>query len=108
MPHGATRDALAASVLLGPLLIAPVSASTMAALRPQALQCLQAGQPAACRSALLLAETLQRRASARNAFPCQTLLLGLQADLIMEQLGAGRGEKAIADVSAAGRGCAGL
>ena len=80
----------------------------MAALRPQALQCLQAGQPAACRSALLLAETLQRRASARNAFPCQTLLLGLQADLIMEQLGAGRGEQAIEDVSAAGRGCAGL
>jgi len=80
----------------------------MAALRPQALQCLQAGQPAACRSALLLAETLQRRASARNAFPCQTLLLGLQADLIMEQLGAGRGEQAIADVGATGRGCAGL
>ena len=103
-----SRFTVAASVLLGPLLIAPVSASTMAALRPQALQCLQAGQPAACRSALLLAETLQRRASARNAFPCQTLLLGLQADLIMEQLGAGRGEQAIADVSAAGRGCAGL
>ena len=103
-----SRFTVAASVLLVPLLIAPVSASTMAALRPQALQCLQAGQPAACRSALLLAETLQRRASARNAFPCQTLLLGLQADLIMEQLGAGRGEQAIADVSAAGRGCAGL
>ena len=103
-----SRFTVAASVLLGPLVIAPVSASTMAALRPQALQCLQAGQPAACRSALLLAETLQRRASARNAFPCQTLLLGLQADLIMEQLGAGRGEQAIADVSAAGRGCAGL
>ena len=103
-----SRFTVAASFLLGSLLIAPVSASTMAALRPQALQCLQAGQPAACRSALLLAETLQRRASASNAFPCQTLLLGLQADLIMEQLGAGRGEQAIADVSAAGRGCAGL
>ena len=98
----------AVSLLLGPLVTAPVSASTMAALRPQALQCLQAGQPAACRSALLLAETLQRRAAARNAFPCQTLLLGLQADLIMQQLGEGRGEQAIADVSAAGRGCAGL
>ena len=103
-----SRFTVAASFLLGPLLIAPVSASTMAALRPQALQCLQAGQPAACRSALLLAETLQRRASARNAFPCQTLLLGLQADLIMQQLGAGRGEQAIADVGATGRGCAGL
>ena len=103
-----SRFTVAVSLLLGQLVIAPVSASTMATLRPQALQCLQTGQLASCRSALLLAETLQRRAAARNAFPCQTLLLGLQADLIMQQLGAGRGEQAIADVSAAGRGCAGL
>ena len=87
---------------------APVSASTMATLRPLALQCLQAGQDAACRSALLVAETLQRRAAARNAFPCQTLLLGLQADLIMQQLGEGRGDQAVADVGATSRGCAGL
>ena len=103
-----SRFTVAAPLLLGSLVIAPVSASTMAALRPQALHCLQTGQQATCRSAVLLAETLQRRASARNAFPCQTLLLGLQADMIMQQLGAGRGEQAIADVSAAGRGCVGL
>ena len=103
-----SRFTVAAPLLLGQLVIAPVSASTMASLRPQALQCLQVGQLAACRNALLVAETLQRRAAARNAFPCQTLLLGLQADLIMQQLGEGRGEPAIADVSAAARGCAGL
>ena len=103
-----SRFTVAVSLLLGHLVIAPVSASTMSALRPQALQCLQAGHLAACRSALLLAETLQRRASALNAYPCQTLLLGVQADLIMQQLDAGRGEQAIADLSAAARGCAGL
>ena len=54
------------------------------------------------------AEVLQRRASARNAFPCQTLLLGVQADLVLQQLGQGRGAQAIDDLNAAVRGCAGL
>ena len=72
------------------------------------MRCLQAGQNAACQTAILQAESLAQRATARNAFPCQTLLLGLQADLIMQQLGDGRGEKAIAAVAATGRGCTGL
>ena len=51
---------------------------------------------------------LQRQASARSAYPCQTLLLGVQADLVMQQLEAGRGVQAMADLEAAIRGCAGL
>ena len=51
---------------------------------------------------------LSRQASARSAYPCQTLLLGVQADLVMQQLQAGRGAQAIADLQAATRGCAGL
>ena len=87
---------------------APAQASSWSGLRSNAMRCLQAGQNAACQTAILQAESLAQRATARNAFPCQTLLLGLQADLIMQQLGDGRGEKAIAAVATTGRGCAGL
>ena len=55
-----------------------------------------------------MAETLQRSASSREAFPCQTLLLGLQADLIMQQLGEGRGANALNDLQATISGCTGL
>ncbi|MFL2498149.1 MAG: hypothetical protein ACJ0GQ_10055 [Parasynechococcus sp.] len=54
------------------------------------------------------AEQLQRRAADLEAYPCQTLLLALQADVILQQLGQGRGEQALADLDAAVRGCAGL
>jgi hypothetical protein len=57
---------------------------------------------------LIEAEALQQQASARSAYPCQTLLLGVQADLVMQQLQAGRGAEAIANLQAATRGCAGL
>jgi hypothetical protein len=56
----------------------------------------------------VLAETLQRRAASREAFPCQTLLLGLQADLIMQRLDQGRGDEALDDLGQAVRGCHGL
>jgi hypothetical protein len=58
--------------------------------------------------ARLATTQLQRRAADLEAYPCQTLLLALQADVILQQLGQGRGERALADLSAAGRGCAGL
>jgi hypothetical protein len=57
---------------------------------------------------LIEAEALQRQASARSAYPCQTLLLGVQADLVMQQLEAGRGVQAVTDLQAAILGCAGL
>ena len=85
-----------------------VQASSLAAFQARARQCLEASQPQVCEQALLAAEALQRRASARSAYPCQTLLLGVQADLVMQQLQAGRGARAVADLQVATRGCAGL
>ena len=85
-----------------------VQASPLAAFQARAQRCLEASHPQLCEQALIEAEALQRRASARSAYPCQTLLLGVQADLVMQQLQAGRGADAIADLQAATRGCAGL
>ena len=80
----------------------------MGALQVSATGCLREAHLPSCQTALIQAEALARRAAARSAFPCQTLLLGVQADLIMQQLGDGRGPEAVQDLSAAGRGCAGL
>ena len=94
-------------MLLG--MAAPVvSASPLAAFQARAMSCFEARQPELCEQALVEAEALQQQASASSAYPCQTLLLGVQADLVMQQLRAGRGAEAIADLQAATRGCAGL
>ena len=85
-----------------------VRASPLAAFQARAQRCLEHSHLQLCEQALIEAEALQRQASARSAYPCQTLLLGLQADLIMQQLGQGRGEQALTDLGAAVRGCAGL
>ena len=85
-----------------------VQAVSLNAFQARARHCLEAGNPRVCEQALLEAEALQRRASASSAYPCQTLLLGVQADLVMQQLQAGRGAQAVADLQAATRGCAGL
>ncbi len=85
-----------------------VQASELAAFQARAKRCLQASHHQLCEQALLEAEALQRRASARSAYSCQTLLLGVQADLVMQQLNAGRGAQAVVDLHAAARGCAGL
>ena len=83
----------------------------LAAVQDDARLCLQGGSLPACERALDRAEQLQRRAADLEAYPCQTLLLALlalQADVILQQLGQGRGEQALADLDAAVRGCAGL
>ena len=85
-----------------------VGATPLAAFQARAQRCLEASHPQLCEQALIEAEALQRRASARSAYPCRTLLLGVQADLVMQQLDAGRGAEALADLQAATRGCAGL
>ena len=85
-----------------------VRASPLAAFQARARRCLEQGHLQLCEQALIEAEALQRQASARSAYPCQTLLLGVQADLVMQQLQAGRGAQAVADLRAATRGCAGL
>ncbi|WP_156957593.1 hypothetical protein [Synechococcus sp. KORDI-52] len=83
-------------------------ASPLAAFQARAQRCLEGSNDQLCEQALLEAEALQRRASARSAYPCQSLLLGVQADLVMQQLKAGRGAQAVADLQAAARGCPGL
>ena len=85
-----------------------VRASPLAAFQARAQRCLEHSHLQLCEQALIEAEALQREASARSAYPCQTLLLGVQADLVMEQLEAGRGVQAIVDLQATIRGCAGL
>ena len=86
----------------------PAHSGDLRALESIAVQCLRSFVLPDCRRALVMAETLQRSASSREAFPCQTLLLGLQADLIMQQLGEGRGASALKDLQATIRGCTGL
>ena len=85
-----------------------VSVSPLAAFQARARRCFEGRQPQLCEQALIEAEALQQQASASSAYPCQTLLLGVQADLVMQQLRAGRGAEAIADLQVATRGCAGL
>jgi hypothetical protein len=85
-----------------------VSAQGFERLNSDATRCLQTGDRGICQRALNNAEVLQRLASNRQAYPCQTLLLGVQADLILQQLGDGRGDRAISDLQAARRGCPGL
>ena len=85
-----------------------VRSSPLAAFQARAQRCLEHSHFQLCEQALIEAEALQRQASARSAYPCQTLLLGVQADLVMQQLKAGRGAQAVAGLQAATRGCAGL
>ena len=73
-----------------------------------AQRCFDGDSPSSCQIVLDRAEQLQRSAAEQEFYPCQTLLLGVQADLIMQQLGDGRGSEAVSDLAAAGRGCAGL
>ncbi len=85
-----------------------VRASPLAAFQARAQRCLEHGHFQLCEQALIEADELQRQASARSAYPCQTQLLGVQADLVMQQLEAGRGAEAITNLQRAIRGCAGL
>ena len=85
-----------------------VNAQGFEGLESDSIQCLQTGNRSICQRALDKAEVLQRLASTRQTYPCQTMLLGVQADLILQQLGDGRGDLAISDLEAARRSCPGL
>ena len=91
-------------LLIGGLGAPAASASSWPLLRSQALLCFQSNRLSACEAALLQAEALARSASSRSAYDCQTLLLGLQSDLIMQQLGDGRGDAAVEELAATARG----
>ncbi len=60
-------------------------------LDPLAERCLRLGEEGVCAEALFRAEGLQRFAGSQENYPCQTRILGLEADLIMSQLGFGPG-----------------
>ena len=85
-----------------------VNAQGFEGLKSDSIQCLQTGNRSLCKRALDKAEVLQRLASTRQDYPCQTMLLGVQADLILQQLGDGRSDLAISDLEAARRSCPGL
>ena len=74
----------------------------------QAQRCFDGDSPSSCQIVLDRAEQLQRSAAEQEFYPCQTLLLGLQADVILHQLGEGRADRAQADLQMIARGCAGF
>ena len=73
-----------------------------------AQRCFYGNSPSSCQLVLDRAEQLQRSAAEQEFYPCQTLLLGLQADVILQQLGEGRADRAQADLQMIARGCAGF
>ena len=87
---------------------APVHAASLEGVRPVLMACFQSANAASCDRALVLTEALQRRAADRQFYPCQSLLLGLQAEVVMVQLAEQRGQKAFETVGDSERLCAGL
>ena len=87
---------------------APVHAASLAGVRPLLLACFMSANTSSCDRALVLTEAMQRRAADRQLYPCQTLLLGLQAEVVMVQLAEQRGQKAFETLRDSERLCAGL
>ena len=73
-----------------------------------AQRCFQTLDPRVCELTLDQAEQLQRQAVVQVVYPCQTLLLGLQADLMLQHLGNGRGSAAVANLKDIAKRCTGL
>ena len=60
-----------------------------------ARECLLTNRLHFCREALVRFEELQRYAASQGNYPCQTGLLGLEADFIMTEFNSGRGKAAL-------------
>ena len=86
----------------------PVTAAPLDRVRQPLLLCFRSADPAGCDRALMLTEALQRRAAEREIYPCQTMLLGLQAEVVMAQLGEQRGDQALITMQDSERVCSGL
>lgn len=82
------------SLLITQMAPQAAQASVLPGLITAARQCLQSGREPLCHKALRDAEILQRRAAAARRNQCQSMALGLQADVLMIQLGQGRGAQA--------------
>ena len=93
---------------VGSAFMGSASAASLRSVSPVALDCFRFERIASCQQALIRAEQLQRSASARDRYPCQTMLLGLQSDLLMVQLRAGRGEDAVNFLTAVNAQCQGF
>ncbi len=87
---------------------APVHAASLDGVRPLLLACFKSADASSCDRALMLTEAMQRRAADRQLYPCQTLLLGVQAEVVMVQLGEQRGQKVFETLRDSERLCAGL
>ena len=95
-------------LVLGGAFIGSASAASLRSVNPVALDCFRFERIDSCQEALNRAEQLQRSASARDRYPCQTMLLGLQSDLVMVQLRAGRGKDAVNFLTAVNVQCQGF
>ena len=95
-------------LVVGGVFMGAASAASLRSVNPVALDCFRFERIASCQQALLRAEQLQRSASARDRYPCQTMLLGLQSDLVMVQLRAGRGKDAVNFLTAVNIQCQGF
>ena len=86
----------------------PVHAASLDGVRSLLLACFKSANASSCDRALVLTEAMQRRAADRQLYPCQTLLLGLQAEVVMVQLAEQRGQKAFETLRDSELLCAGL
>ncbi|WP_320674218.1 hypothetical protein [Prochlorococcus sp. MIT 1341] len=77
-----------------PRLNASDNPTFLAELNHLAKVCLSTGSRLICQRSLVLAESLQSKAELSENYACQTMALGLAADLIMSQLKFSRGKKA--------------
>ena len=95
-------------LVIGGAFMGSASAASLRSVNPLALDCFRFERIASCQQALIRAEQLQRSASARDRYPCQTMLLGLQSDLVMVQLRSGRGKDAVNFLTAVNAQCQGF
>ena len=87
---------------------ASVQAASLDGVRPVLLACFRGANPVSCDRALVLTEAMQRLAGDRELYPCQTMLLGLQAEVVMMQLAEQRGQKVFETLRDSERLCSGL
>ncbi len=85
---------LLSSGFFHPSLFAFEDRSLLSEINQLAKACFRSNNRLPCQRALAVAESLQSKAELRKNYACQTMALGLSADLIMSQLKASRGKQA--------------
>ena len=98
--------AILPSILYGSLLAAQGLA--VPSLNHLASQCFRTRRKESCQRALNLSEALQRSAEARGNYSCQTIVLGLGAELLLAQLNKGRKKIALETLQDVNNLCDGL